>query len=55
MMNPNTFSRVLLVADPRVVPTEPGVAGLRRYRLARLRPDARPMGDRAHVPVSKRV
>jgi len=41
MPRPITSSKVLLVADRRVAPSENGAAPLRRYRLARLRLDDR--------------
>ncbi len=41
MLRSITSSRVLLVEDRRVAPSENGGAPLRRYRLARLRLDGR--------------
>jgi hypothetical protein len=41
MSRPTTSSKLLLVADPRPASTDPGGVSVRRYRLARLRFDAR--------------
>jgi hypothetical protein len=41
MTRPAISSKLLLVADPRPVSPEPGTVPVRRYRLARLRLEAR--------------
>jgi len=41
MSRPTTSSKLLLVADPRPATAEAGGVPVRRYRLARLRFDAR--------------
>jgi hypothetical protein len=41
MIRPIRSSKVLLVADRRAAPAEPGVVPLRRYRRARLRVQGR--------------
>jgi hypothetical protein len=47
MSRPITSSKLLLVADPRPASPEPGTVPVRRYRLARLRFEAR-SADPAH-------
>ncbi len=44
MTRPIAASKVLLVADRRVASAEAGSTPLRRYRLARVRYDGRPIG-----------
>jgi hypothetical protein len=45
MTRPLTASKVLLVADRRTVPASRRDTPIRRYRLARLRLDSRPVGE----------
>lgn len=54
-MTRRTTSKVLLVADRRELPSEPGVVPLRRYRLARLRFDARDAEPASRFEYLKRV
>ena len=55
MTRPNALSKVLLVADRRSDATEPGAAPVRRYRLARIRFDSRPIAPYARFEHLKRV
>jgi hypothetical protein len=55
MTRPTASSKVLLVADRRADPGEPGAPNIRRYRLARLRFDNRPAGADARFEHLKRV
>jgi hypothetical protein len=55
MTRPNTASKVLLVADRRADIDEPGAPNVRRYRLARLRFESRPVGSDARFEHLKRV
>lgn len=50
-----TPSKVLLVADRRADPGEPGAPNVRRYRLARLRFDSRPADSDTRFEHLKRV
>jgi hypothetical protein len=50
-----TASRVLLVADRRPIPPSRRDTPIRRYRLARLRPDSRPAGTESRFEYLKRV
>jgi hypothetical protein len=55
MTRPITASKVLLVADRRTVPGSRRDTPIRRYRLARLRLDARPAGGESRFDYLKRV
>ncbi len=55
MLRPITSSRVLLVADRRVPPSDNGGAPLRRYRLARLRLDGPSTGPVVRFEHPKRI
>ena len=55
MLQPITATKVLLVADRRNGPSEPGAAPLRRYRLARLRFDGRSVNPDDRFEHLKRV
>ena len=55
MPRPVRSSKVLLVADRREFGDEPGSAPLRRYRLARLRFDARPTEPQLRFEHLKRI
>jgi hypothetical protein len=50
-----TTSKVLLVADPRNAPAGPSSVPIRRFRLARLRLDPRPVNGPARFDHLKRV
>ena len=50
MNRPLTASRLLLVADPRELPSEFKAAPVRRYRLARLRLEGRDARARTAQP-----
>jgi hypothetical protein len=54
MVRPTTSSKVLLVADRRVPPSPHEVTPVRRFRLARLRLDARPVGSESRFEYLKR-
>lgn len=55
MTPPITSSKVLLVADRRVASDEPGAVHVRRYRLARLRLEARSADPGSRFEHLKRV
>jgi hypothetical protein len=55
MTRPTASSRILLVADRRDAIDADTVTPVRRYRLARLRFDARPAGPDARFEHLKRV
>ncbi len=55
MSRPAPSSKLLLMPDPRPAPTEPGTVPVRRYRLARLRFDARPADARSRFEHLKRI
>ena len=55
MTRPVTTPRVLLVADRRATTSEPSAAPIRRYRLARLRFDARAADPASRFDHLKRV
>jgi hypothetical protein len=55
MTRPNAASKVLLVADRRAEIDEPGAPNVRRYRLARLRFESRPVSSDARFEHLKRV
>jgi hypothetical protein len=55
MTRPIRSSKVLLVADRRPVSTAPGVPAMRRYRLARVRPEGPPAAGGARYEYLKRV
>jgi hypothetical protein len=55
MTRPNTSSKVLLVADRRDAPSEPGSVPVRRFRLARLHFDGRAAGSATRLHHLKRV
>ncbi len=55
MTRPHTASKVLLVADRRADIDEPAAPNVRRYRLARLRFESRPVGSDARFEHLKRV
>jgi hypothetical protein len=48
-------SKVLLVADPRVDPSDAAATPIRRFRIARLRLDSRPVSGAARFDHLKRV
>ena len=52
-MTPAT--KVLLVADPRNAPAEPGATPVRRYKLARVRFDGRSTDEATRFDHLKRV
>jgi hypothetical protein len=53
--SPAPSSKVLLVKDRRLESPETRSAGVRRYRLARLRFDSRPAGSDSRYEYLKRV
>ncbi len=55
MSRPITSSKLLLVADPRPSSAEPGSVPVRRYRLARLRFEARSIDSAERFEHLKRV
>jgi hypothetical protein len=55
MTPPATAAKVLLVADRRETSAEPGAAPVRRYRLARLRFEARRQDAASRFEHLKRV
>ena len=55
MTYPATSAKVLLVADRRDTPAEPGAAPVRRYRLARLRFEGRRQDESSRFEHLKRV
>ncbi len=55
MTRPITTTKLLLVADPRSVPAEPGTVPVRRYRLARVRFDGRATDPASRFEHLKRV
>jgi hypothetical protein len=55
MPRPLTASKVLLVADRRIDPASRRDTPIRRYRLARLRFDARPADTESRFEYLKRV
>jgi hypothetical protein len=55
MTRPASSSKVLLVKDRRSEQSEPSAAVVRRYRLARLRFDSRPLGSDSPYEYLKRV
>jgi len=55
MTRPLTASRVLLVADRRLAAANRDPGPVRRYRIARLRFDARPAGGESRFDYLKRI
>jgi hypothetical protein len=55
MTYPAPSAKVLLVADRRDTPAEPGAAPVRRYRLARLRFEGRHQDESSRFAHLKRV
>jgi hypothetical protein len=55
MTRPNAASKLLLVADRRAELDDPGPPNVRRYRLARLRFESRPVGSDARFEHLKRT
>jgi hypothetical protein len=55
MSRPTTSSKLLLVADPRPSSSEPSMVPVRRYRLARLRIEARSIDPALRFEHLKRV
>ena len=55
MTRPASSSKVLLVKDRRGEEAEPGAPVVRRYRLARLRFDSRPVGADSPYEYLKRT
>jgi hypothetical protein len=55
MTRPPIPSKVLIVADPRTVPSNRRDTPIRRYRLARVRLDGRSAGAESRFDYLKRV